>query len=593
MLRVVARLAPGVSLAAADADLQAVAARLERQYPETNRLMGAGVTPLGEWQAGTARTPLLVLLAAVGLLLAIACANVGNLLLARAAGRRKEIAVRAALGAGRLRIARQLLAESGVVAALGGLLGVALAAWGLPLLKALAPSGRADFESIRLSGGVLAFALAVTAASAIFFGLVPLFRVLRLDFGEDLKTSGTGASTSGSRTGTLSGLLVVGEIALALLLFFGASLAARSFWGLTRVDPGFDVHGRLSTSILLRSPAYEKDEAVVAFQDTLLERLRTLPGVRAAAAATQLPLTDSYWSSDFSVRGRAPYDFGIEVTHNEISPDFFRTMGTRLLRGRDFGPEDRKDSAPVALINESLARRYFAPPTDPLGQQIAFERQPDAESTWYTIVGVVADQRHENLADSPRTVIFTPLAQTARRGIMVVLDSAASPEQLAPAVSAAVRALDSQVPIFDVRTLAEIRGSALQRDRFLLLLLALFGGSAVLLSIIGVYGVTSHDARLRRREIGIRLAIGAKPREIQRLVVRRGLRLGLAGAGLGALAALACGRAMRPLLYGVAPSDPVSLLGVAALLVAVTALACSLPARRASRLDPVTVLRSE
>ncbi len=593
MLRVVARLAPGVSLAAADADLQAVAARLEKQYPETNRLMGAGLTPLGEWQAGTARMPLLVLLAAVGLLLAIACANVGNLLLARAAGRRKEIAVRAALGAGRLRIARQLLAESAVVAALGGLLGVALAAWGLPLLKTLAPAGRADFESIRLSGGVLAFALGVTAAAALFFGLVPLLRVLRLDFGEDLKTSGTGASTSGSRTGALSGLLVVGEIALALLLFFGASLAARSFWGLTRVDPGFDVHGRLSTSILLRSPAYEKDEAVVAFQGALLQRLRALPGVRAAAAATQLPLTDGYWSSDFSVRGRAPDDFGIEVTHNEVSPDFFRAMGTRLLRGRDFGPEDRKDAAPVALINESLARRYFAPPKDPLGQQIAFERQPDAESTWYTIVGVVADQRHENLADTPRTVIFTPLAQTARRGIMVVLDSAASPEQLAPAVSAAVRALDAQVPIFDVRTLSEIRGSALQRDRFLLLLLALFGGSAVLLSIIGVYGVTSHDARLRRREIGIRLAIGARPREIQKLVVRRGLRLGLAGASLGALAALACGRAMRPLLYGVAPSDPASLLGVAALLVAVTALACSLPARRASRLDPVTVLRSE
>jgi putative ABC transport system permease protein len=590
MLRVVGRLAPGVSLAAADADLEGVAARLERQYPETNRLMGAGVTPLEEWQAGTTRTPLLILLGAVGLLLSIACANVGNLLLARAAGRRKEIAVRAALGAGRLRIARQLLAESAITAALGGILGVAAAAWGLPLLKTLAPAGRADFESIRLAGGVLVFAVVLTAVSALFFGLVPLFRILRLNFGEDLKSSGTGAATSGARTGALSGVLVVGEIALALLLFFGASLAARSFWGLTRVDPGFDVRGRVSAAILLAG--YEEDEAVFAFEEALLPRLRALPGVRSAAAATSLPLTDGYWSSDFSVRGRAPGDFGIEVTHNEVSPDFFRSMGTRILRGRDFGPADRKDSAPVALINESLARRYFAS-EDPIGKQIAFDREPDADSTWYTVVGVVADQRHETLADAPRTVIFTPRAQTARRDMRIVLDTEASPEALAPAVSAAVRALDPQVPIFDVRTLSAIRGSALQRDRFLLLLLALFGASAVLLAIIGVYGVTSHDARLRRREIGIRLAIGAKPSEIQRLVVRRGLRLGLAGASLGALAALACGRAMRPLLFGVAPSDPAPLLGVAALLILVTALACALPARRASRLDPVSVLRSE
>jgi predicted permease len=385
---------------------------------------------------------------------------------------------------------------------------------------------------------------------------------------------------------------VVTEVALALLLFFGASLSARSFWSLTRVDPGFDTKGRLTSSLLLRSQKYESDESVVAFQDALLPRLRGLPGVRAAAAASHLPLSDQYWSSDFSVRGRAADEFGVEVTHNEVTPDYFRTMGTPLLRGRDFRSSDRESGAPVVLINDTLARRYFAN-EDPIGQQITFDRNPGADSVWRTIVGVVGDQRHEALASEPRAVIFAPLAQDARRGVSLVLDSAAAPESLTSALRAAVRAVDPQLPIYDVRTLEAIRSAALGRDRFLLMLLMLFGVSAVLLAVVGVYGVTSHDVRLQCREIGIRLAVGASTGEIQRMVVARGLRLGLAGAALGALAALACARAMQPLLYGVAPTDLMSLVGVAAVLVAATVAASCVPARRAGRLDPVSVLRSE
>jgi len=588
MLRVVGRLAPGVTAAAAQSELEAVAARLESLYPETNRLMGAGVTPLHEWQVGYTRTPLLVLLAAVGLLLAIACANVANLLLARAAGRRREIAVRAALGAGRARIARQLAAESGALAALGCLLGILLALWGLPLVKSLAPSGRADFGMIVLSGRALVFAVTASVVAALLFGFAPALRVLRSDFGGDLK--GTGGSVAGGVSGRLAGSLVVAEIALAMLLFSGAFLAARSFWRLTRIDPGFETRGRVAAGVLLT--AYEKDSEVAAFQESLLERVRALPGVRSAAIARELPLEDSLWTSDFSVRGRPPGEFGIEVSHNEVSPGYFRTMGTPILRGRDFRDADRVDAEAVVLITESLARQYFAN-EDPIGRQLAFSRRPEADSDWRTIVGVVGDQRHDGLARAPRPQIYAPFAQDPSRSLAVVVQTDAAPGSLLAPLRAAVRALDPQVPVHQLRRLDDVRAVSLGADRFLLLLLGLFGGSAVLLAVVGVYGVTAHDARLRRREIGIRLAIGASSREIRRFVLRRGLRLGIAGAAIGAAAALISIRAMRPLLYGMSPAEPWSLAFVAGALVAASVLACAIPARRASRLDPVQVLRSE
>jgi putative ABC transport system permease protein len=588
MLRVVGRLAPGATLESARAELEGVAARLEKLYPETNRLMGAGLTPLHEWQVGHTRTPLLVLLGAVALLLSIACANVANLLLARAAGRRREMAVRAALGAGRGRIARQLAVESCVLALLGGVLGVLLALWGLPLVKALAPGGRADFESVGLSGPVLAFAVAASMLSALLFGFVPAIRVLRSDFGEDLKGARTDAG--GDRTGRLAGTLVVTEIALAMLLFSGAFLAARSFWRLTRVDPGFETRGRVAASVLLT--AYEKDEAVSAFQEALLERARALPGVRSAAIARDLPLEDDLWTSDFSVRGRPPGEHGVEVFHNEVSPGYFRTMGTPILRGRDFNETDRAGAESVVLITESLARQYFAN-EDPVGRQLAFTRSPDDETDWKTIVGVVGDQRHAGLARAPRPQIYAPIAQDPSRGLAMVVETDRSPEALVGPLREAVRALDPMVLVHEARGLDRVRAASLGADRFLLLLLGLFGGTAVLLAVIGVYGVTAHDTRLRRREIGIRLAVGATGREIRKLVVSRGLRLGLSGAALGGAAALLAARVLRPLLYGMTPAEPWSLTAVAAALVGAAVLACAIPARRASRLDPVEVLRSE
>jgi len=328
------------------------------------------------------------------------------------------------------------------------------------------------------------------------------------------------------------------------------------------------------------------------FQESLLERVRTLPGVRSAAIARELPLEDSLWTSDFSVRGRPPGEFGIEVSHNEVSPGYFRTMGTPILRGRDFRDADRADAEPVVLITESLARQYFAN-EDPIGRQLTFSRRPDADSDWHTIVGIVGDQRQDGLAHAPRPQIYAPFAQDPARRLAVVVQTDGSPDALLGPLRAAVRALDPQVPVHQPRRLDDVRAASLGADRFLLLLLGLFGGSAVLLAVVGVYGVTAHDTRLRRREIGIRLAVGASGREIRRFVLRRGLRLGVAGAVIGAAAALISIRAMRPLLYGMSPAEPWSLALVAGARVAASALACAIPARRASRLDPVQVLRSE
>jgi putative ABC transport system permease protein len=589
-LRTVGRLKPGVTSADAAARLSAVASRLERQYPETNRQMGTGITPLQEWETGSTRTPLLILLAAAGLLLLIACANVGNLLLVRGAGRHKELAIRTALGAGRARVLLQLGIESLVLAFFGGVAGIVVAAWGLPIVKALRPPSLTQLESIRLSPAVLAFAAVLALASGVFFGVLPAFRILRANFGQELKG---GAMESGRRgRGSLGSLLIVGELALALLLFFGAALSVRSFWGLTRVQAGFDPRDRFSFSITLPTLSYPNPENSLTFQNELLRRLRAVPGVSSAAVVSELPISGADWTSDFSVRGRGPDDYGVDVVHREASPGYFSTVGVPLLRGRDLSDSDRADGLLVIVINDVLARRYFAN-EDPIGRQIAFDRKPDSKSHWRTIIGVVGSERQDALSSEPLPEIFAPVAQSSIRTPHFVLHATGDLPALSAAVRAAVQSLDRSLPVYRFRSLAQLKLDNLARDRFLLLLLGLFGSSAVLLAIIGVYGVTSHDARLRTREIGIRMAVGATAQDVRRLVLSRGVRLGLAGAGFGTAASLLCARAMASVLYKVPTADPASLTAVAALLVAVAAAASYLPARRAARLDPVEALRGE
>ncbi|HEX2189455.1 MAG TPA: ABC transporter permease [Longimicrobiaceae bacterium] len=590
-VRPVARLRPGVPLDAADAQLQTVVRRLQAQYPETNRLMGAGMTPLHEFLVGDTRTPLLVLLGAVGLLLLLACANVGNLLLVRATGRQRELAVRSALGAGRRRLVRQVATESLVLSAVAGGAGLLLGWGGTRVLGALRPPELLAEGQIALDWRVLVYTLAVTAASGLLFGLVPAAWTSRAPLGQGLRAGGR-ATGLGRNARRVTGALVVAEVAVALLLVVGAGLLLRSFRELREVEPGFESRGVLAVTLVLPAAEYDTDEKVAAFYGELVRRAGALPGVVDAGAVRKLPLTDPSWSSDFSVAGRGPDEYGVDVLHREVTPGYFRTLRVPLLRGRGFTPADRAGAPMAVVVNEALARRYF-PGEDPVGQRIAFDRVPDESSVWRTIVGVVGSERQDGLADEPRPEIFAPVAQDPTRGMVLVLRAHGDPMTLAPAVRRTVAGLDPDLVPYEVQTLDGVRADSIARQRFLMALLAAFAGVALVLALVGVYGVLAQAVRQRAQEMGIRLALGARPRDVLWLVVRHGLALVAAGIGVGLGAALVATRAVESLLYGVRPTDPPTFAAVAGLLALAGLAAGVVPALRASRTEPATVLRAE
>ena len=592
------RLAPGVSIERAREELSAVAAHLAREYPATNQAYGGGMTPLREWIVGDVRPQLLVLLAAVGLLLLVACANVASLLFARAGLRAREMALRSALGASRRRLFRQLLTEMLLLAGLGGAIGALLGFGGARLLVRLAGGTLPRAAEVGVDGSVLMAALLLVVATALLFGVGPGVRAAAAPPAGVLRGEGRTATSDRSLLRS-RGLLMLAEVAMAMVLLAGAGLALRSFAGLVRIDPGFRPEGVLVASYDLPPAGYEEPAQVHGLHQRVLERVRALPGVTAAELASSLPLEGKHWTSDFSVEER-PEEWEVEFARRIVTPGYFGAMGVRALAGPGFPPTVDPEGELVVVVNEAMARRITrAQPEGAVGKRVRIDH--DGAATWRRVVGVVADEKIETLATPASAEMFVPLGQEPRgevsngwsqRGVRLLVRLASGePRDLLPAVSGALAGLDPDVPLYDVRTLEEMLAESTARERLLMVLLGLFAALALLLATVGVYGLLAFAMAQRRREIGIRLALGAGAGDVVRALVARAAVLCAAGLLLGLLVATLAGRLMEGVLYGVRPADPPTLAAAAAALAVAAALAAWLPSWRATRVNPLETLR--
>ena len=613
-LNVMARLKAGATLAQAEAEMGAIARSMEREDQRFNRGLGLSLTPLRRQLTGHLRPALFTLLGAVGFVLLIACANVANLLLARSATRRQEIAVRLALGASRLRLARQLLTESLLLALMGGAAGLLLAAWGLEALSII-PYNAASFyvpynithDQITLDGHVLGFTFALSLLAGVIFGLAPAFQSSKPDINDALK--GVGAHSvvgvAGSRGRHTRGLLVVAEVALSLTLLVGAGLTIKSFLRLQGVDPGFEPESVLTAEISLPRAKYPDERKVAAFHDQLLSRLEALPGVEAVGLGSSLPLGGTNADTSFFIDGQPllePRDR--PHTHpRTISLDYFRAMGMRMIEGRAFTERDHEQAPRVAIINETMARRFW-PGQSALGKRVALDyeamkyfpdRAPelDLAAGMREVVGVAPDVRHEGLETGPKPEMYVPDRQGPEREMNLVIRAAVDPASLATSARGAVSAIDPDQPVVNIKPMSRLLADSVAKPRFNYLLLTVFAAVALILTVTGVYGVMSYAVAQRTREMGIRLALGARGKDVLKLVIGQGMKPVGAGVALGLAGAFALTRVMEALLFGVSATDPATFAGVAALLAAVALLACYLPARRATKVDPVVALRTE
>jgi len=584
--RVLGRLKPVTDLQQAQAEIAGIQSQLARAYPKTDAEWQVRARPLMEEFVGSVRTSLLVLLGAVGFILLIACVNVVNLMLARATAREKEFAIRSALGAGRGRLVQQTLTESLLIVAVSSALALVFAALGLRAIGAISAGRIPRFEAFHLNGSVLAFSFGTAIFTTILVGIAPALQLSASHFRESLAEGPrSGASI---RSKSLRNALVVAEVALTLLLLCGAGLMLRSLFELTKVSPGFRPENVVTMKIALPGAQYTRGAQTTVFLDRLLEKLRAIPGAESAAAANFIPLSgESDWDSFKIVgRGNPEWSQAPSAEGRAVSPDYFRTIGIALIRGREFTEQDQRDRAPVMVINEAMARQFW-PGADPLGQQIVYMDDPRP----HAIVGIVGDVKSFGLdADAPPEM-YTPYG--AWYYMNVVLRSNVNPASLLASVRSQVSSLDKGVAVYSVSTMDDLVSRSMTPRRFNLVLLGLFAALALVLATVGIYGVLAFGVSRRRHEIGIRMALGALPREILTLIVWQGMKLVLIGAVLGICASIALTRFMSTLLFGVDSTDPLTLAGVVLLLAVAALAACYAPARRAMRVDPMIALRYE
>ncbi len=594
-LSVIARLKESVTPGQASAQMNLLARQIAQQHPELNTGDQLELISLTEATVGEIRPVLWILSGAVGFVLLICCANVANLLLARAAQRQKEIAIRSAIGATRTQLVRQLLIESLLLALLGGALGCVLGGWGIDLLLALKPENLPRFEQVRLAWPVFLFTAGISLATGFFFGLAPALQATNPRLNETLKEGDRGG-TSGPARHRVRDLLVIAEVALSLLLLVGAGLLIRSFVRLRAVDPGFRPEHVLTVSIPLPASRYPDPAQQARFFQRLLKRVRELPGVRSAGAVTDVPLFGGS-STGFDVEGR-PLARPTERPMTDFrgaSPDYFQTMGIDLVAGRTFTPDDKAGAPPVAVINQTLARRFFGK-ENPIGKRIGLSRPTD----WREIVGVVRDVRNYGLAEEVRPEVYLPYLQNSpdylagsASWMVMVVRTESDPLGYLAAIKGALHKIDPDQPVASIRPMTAYVAQSVAERRFNMLLLAVFAGLALVLATVGIYGVISYSVAQRQREVGIRMALGAPTANVLGLIVRQGMRPVLVGLLAGILAAAAMTRFMRSLLFQVSAIDPLVFGAVALVLALVAVIACFFPARRAARLDPLIALRAE
>jgi len=601
---VFARLKAGVTLNDARAEMSTIARQLEAEYPKTNRGWGANVETMHESLVVELRPGLRILLAAVGFVLLIACANVANLLLARGTARQREFAIRGALGAGPLRLVRHLLTESVLTAILGGGLGLLFSFWALDLLRSISPGEGVGWiphlDRIRVDRSVLGFTLLVSLLTTVLFGLAPALQVSKAKLNESLKEGGR-SYTEGLQGRRLRDLLVMSEVALALVLLVGAGLMVRSFLKLLQVNPGLDPQGVLTTQVWLPESKYPESRQVAAFYDQALRRIEVLPGVLSASAINFFFLGGWGDSVAFAIEGRVEPPPGEELVadYRVIAPNYFRAMKIPLVRGRHLTEGDREGTPGVVVINETMARRFW-PHEDIIGKQIRLKFpgakapwRPEASPSWLTIVGMVGDVRDAGRDPEVVPEVYMSYRQSPSHFMRLVVRTSPEPMSMASAVRHELLALDKDQPVMDIKTVEQFISESSFRRRFDTVLLGIFAALALLMSGVGIFGVISYSISQGKHEIGVRMALGAKPRDVLRLVVRQGMILTLIGVLAGLAGAVAVTRVLSSLLYGVRPTDPLTYAGVSLLLASVAFLASYVPARRATKVDPFVALRCE